>query len=223
MTTELRPSIVVVGKMNPAIHHPMWYQAIGAVDDATAAKAIRLPGVVVTSEVAQLQLDRLQIQCLRDRWSVDAATENEEQRAFSVTSKVFEALEHTPVTAFGLNFTADRTLEDQTPASVASKKLAGLDVGPANSTAEFESLTLRFALDDLRETEGCWATRLFRSQISLIQGPKLILRVAVNVHHEIKLRGEFGRFDLSRLLMDGSIVRSTVASYADSVFQRIED
>src|ERR1700723_932205 len=49
-------SIVVVGNMNPAIHHPGWYKAIGAMSDEEVELALApLPGPSAPTSGAERQ------------------------------------------------------------------------------------------------------------------------------------------------------------------------
>lgn len=208
--------------MNPAIHHPSWYQAIGAADDASAQKAASQPDMIVLQQLARIRLGPLDIQCLPEQWRVSSASERDEGAAIELTVKVFEALNHTPVHAFGLNYIAQNVLEHATPQSLASH-FAGSPLSPQldSRAAEFESVTLGYELDALPEIDGCSAERRFRSHVSILTKPKRILRIAINVHHNIASRNGFARFDLGRFLRDAVSVRPMVQSHIDAILQRV--
>ena len=60
-------SIVIVGSMNPRIHHPAWYEAVKilSAEEASAASL-----VACTPMASQFQLPGLNIICLQDRWEI---------------------------------------------------------------------------------------------------------------------------------------------------------
>lgn len=94
-------TIVVVGHMNPAIHHPGWYQSVGLFSEAEAKTAVgMLSGV--SSELAQFRLDEIELLCLLDRWQLSAPAKCGE-RVLDLAAQTFKRLSETPVRAFGIN------------------------------------------------------------------------------------------------------------------------
>lgn len=103
--TDLTPEIeeavaVVIGNFNPAIFHPAWLAAQGIVGREEADKAKVL---LVNPALTSLVVGTIRIEVTPDR--LDARTSDTSSyvvvRDFVVS--VLAVLEHTPVTAFGIN------------------------------------------------------------------------------------------------------------------------
>src|SRR5712692_7798773 len=115
-------SIVVAGSMNPAIHHPAWYKAIGALSDEelqTTGAVVHVGSVppaqfsagaaICTPAISQFTAGRIRIACIVGQtWTIVTTDQNLWARIRDVAISVFEALGHTPVSAYGLNFTFHR-------------------------------------------------------------------------------------------------------------------
>jgi len=130
-------SIVVVGNMNPAIHHPRWYKDVGILDEKEVKEAeeppptrsdtpdaVHVTGVpmVVSTYAAQFTTRALRIVCAPQSWSVLTIDENKLEKCLSVASRVFQKLDSTPVSAYGFNFNHHR----QTSMPAVSHDLAEL-------------------------------------------------------------------------------------------------
>lgn len=102
-------SIVIAGEMNPAIHHPAWYQRLGLVSDADLQHAIASEGFVCTPVVAQFDLPSMGVVCHPDRWEIATQDPDELVRALSIAIAVYEALPHTPIEGFAFDFSFHRT------------------------------------------------------------------------------------------------------------------
>lgn len=97
-------SIVVTGHMNPAIHHPAWYRQLGVLTDAEVAESIGNEGFVVLPQLAQFIVGSITIACIPQRWDIRTTDEEQLDRILDIAIKTHKALDHTPVSAFGLNF-----------------------------------------------------------------------------------------------------------------------
>lgn len=111
-------SIVVIGAMNPAIHHPAWYQSIGLISEDECSSAVgtskrRQTGTVLsysteeavcTPVFSQFTAGPIRVACIPENWSVTTIERGMLNRAEHICLKVFEALKHTPVSSFALNF-----------------------------------------------------------------------------------------------------------------------
>ncbi len=108
MSEEIAPhlvSIVVVGGMNPRLHHPAWYQAIGAIDSDEMDEAVAFDQTVVTPQASQLQFSGITVVCVPERWEVRSSIASNKLRMHGLMLKVFDDnLHHTPVSAVGFNF-----------------------------------------------------------------------------------------------------------------------
>jgi hypothetical protein len=97
-------SIVVVGPMNPRLHHPYWYEQIGAITEAERVESLN--GEVVVLPMAgkfDVPSAGFGVTCQTDRWDIHTTVESAKNRLVEVASKVFEKLHETPVMAVGLN------------------------------------------------------------------------------------------------------------------------
>jgi hypothetical protein len=96
-------SIVVVGRMNPAIHHPVWYHATNKLVDETEFAAAMDGGVVIcTPEVSRFSFNEVAVLCVSNSWRV--TTLGDPERAVILASRLFEALQHAPISRYGVNF-----------------------------------------------------------------------------------------------------------------------
>jgi hypothetical protein len=212
-------SIAVAGAMNPAIHHPTWYKIIGAlseseVAEAMAQKAPPLPGpgqgyATITSAVtmfmpgfAQFTAGKVRITCVEQSWTIWTHDRALLSRCCEIASSVFEALEHTPVTAYGLNFIYHRQtaigavavrlaeILDASQLGLQLKQVAGTRSAKVGYTFSEKGRALNVNVE--QSTRG--ADTLF---------------VSINAHHPIvaeEVGG--GLFDLGALLR-GSIRRDS--------------
>lgn len=96
-------SIVVIGAMNPRLHHPLWYQGLGLISDEETQAALSSPSLVVTSGFAQMGVPSFTIACQETRWEIRTADPSQRARMLEIADKVFKRLNETPVTLFGLN------------------------------------------------------------------------------------------------------------------------
>ncbi len=93
--------IVLLGDFNPAIFSPRWFSSNGLIRE-TAADGADLR--VVHQEVADFTADWLRIQVTRDRFAA-ASLQAPFARLRDLVHGVFgECLYHTPVRAFGINY-----------------------------------------------------------------------------------------------------------------------
>ena len=221
MTTELQHNIVVAGHMNPAIHHPAWYRELGLISPTEAEKAQERPDLVVSPHLARVVMGPLTVQCLPETWRVSVTSPEDEDRALDLAIRTFGRLDETPIQAFGMNYQAGKMLRTATQLSLAAYlKEAPYSIPVSESAPGLESLTLTYAMDPLRESQGFRAERTFRSGVTIQQIPNGIrFQLSINVHHQ--LVGE-GHFDLGEFLHQGALVRSVVQAHVDAIFDRVD-
>jgi hypothetical protein len=130
-------AVVVVGAMNPLIHHPAWYQFIGALSQAEADVALKNPQMICAQPVSQIPTGNLVLMCQLQRWAAQTSDPATEPRLVPIAQKVFGALEHTPVSAFGFSFNFVRTTKLASVDAFLGKLLGdvplGLGVGTSGS------------------------------------------------------------------------------------------
>src|SRR5687767_7777928 len=95
-----RPSIVILGSLNPQIFQPEWFARMELIRPIEA-EAARIEAV--TSEVTVFHADWFHLQVTRDRFGVTASDGRFEQPLRDLVLGTFTLLRHTPVTAIGLN------------------------------------------------------------------------------------------------------------------------
>lgn len=96
-------SIVVIGSLNPAIFQPAWLRQYKVIGEAESEKAENATEVeVIHPELSILNLRNMKLIVDPNRFSL-TVLEAPFERGFDFAVAVFKLLEHTPVTAIGLN------------------------------------------------------------------------------------------------------------------------
>lgn len=142
-------AIVLIGAMNPRIHHPAWYQTVGLLDKDEAEAAMKLPLTLTTPMLAQLQTPKLLINCQDNRWEIRTVELDQVQRIQDITCKVFdELLVHTPIAAAGFNFTTYNETACKDVGMYLSAAAVKSGIGLKGDNAVAAELTLRRRFDD---------------------------------------------------------------------------
>jgi hypothetical protein len=93
-------SIVILGAMNPAIFHPFWFAANKLIRETEASEADIL---IASKEVSDFRLDWLHVQVVSDRFLAEVNDAANHGPLRDLVTGTFTLLEHTPLTAMGLN------------------------------------------------------------------------------------------------------------------------
>lgn len=142
-------AIVILGGMNPRIHHPAWYQLVGLIDNDEAEQATKLPSIVLTQFMAQFDTPELVIVCQDNRWEIRTSNAAKIERIKFIASKLFdEVLPHTPISAAGFNFTYKRQARKQDVGKVLADVVIGSPLGLKPDHQVAAELILRRAFDD---------------------------------------------------------------------------
>jgi hypothetical protein len=102
-TLELEgASIVILGSFNPVIFHPSWLLANGLIskDDSEDTEVKQIHPAISSMFVGKW----LNLEVMRERFSVICSEPPSFQRMRDLVLGVLSLLEHTPVTAIGMNF-----------------------------------------------------------------------------------------------------------------------
>jgi len=208
---SLRYSVVVLGAMNPAIHHPQWYEAVGMLSAAEAQEAMRGGALAVAPQLAQFQFAGFQIQCLPGRWQIEAAGSQQRNRVIDLAALTFQRLGETPINAYGLNARFD--------VSTGAKNAFGglttqfteepLDLSFDGIPPDFESLEVSYTLPTIKLEGQPDVERRLKATIGRAPHRPDAVVVNFNAHHEIIMRTEFAHFDLDRLLRASADVFET--------------
>lgn len=123
-------SIVVVGPMNPRLHHPQWYELIGAITEAERLEALG-GEIVLIPMVGKFEVPSagLTIVCQPDRWEIQTTSKDHQSRAASIADRVFAKLNETPVRAFGLNTHLHRPTTVSSVKARLAERLSNLNLG----------------------------------------------------------------------------------------------
>src|SRR5437773_3339894 len=96
-------TLLIVGNMNPAIHHPSWYQMTGVMHAEEAEFAQAKP-MVCTPALSQFGIKDLEILCDAQRWGATTRDASQIDRIRQIASKTFDLLTQTPLSSYSLIF-----------------------------------------------------------------------------------------------------------------------
>lgn len=101
-------TIVVVGNFNPAIFHPAWLAKNNLIREEEAQSA---DVALVSGEATIFDADWLKLQVTQERFIASTRDPSKYRPLRDLVLSVFKLLEHTPVTAVGLNTDAHYKLD----------------------------------------------------------------------------------------------------------------
>ncbi|MCG8425060.1 MAG: hypothetical protein MJE77_44835 [Proteobacteria bacterium] len=183
-------SVVLLGAMNPALHHPTWYKAVGVLDDAQEREALAAEFVFLP-QLAQFHTADLQFFCDPQRWQLATANIGNVDKVVSITEVSFdEKLTETPLRAYGLNFNFHEETKCSSVGVALSKMVASLPLG-FSPTAE-TSAQLAF-------TEPVDGGRLRCNVEPSVHGPNFVF-VGFNAHYELGTAAEPQQISMKALL-----------------------
>jgi hypothetical protein len=93
-------SIVALGSFNPAIFQPLWFSGNGLIPNEEAKNA---KVNIIHNDVSVFATEWFSIQVTGDRYVVETKDPTKYQPLKDLALGTFNVLEHTPITAFGLN------------------------------------------------------------------------------------------------------------------------
>jgi hypothetical protein len=181
-------SIVIIGAMNPSIHHPSWYRLVGILappEAETAAKA-----AVCTPFGSQFQVGDLLVKCEPGRWLIQTGNPAALDRMVAIAAATFDHLPETPVGAYGLNFLFVRGTKLADIGKALAKAVNSLALGLWLEAAATVTFSVRIP------TEG----RMVQQDVAAVGGQPSHVSVSHNMHYTIQ-EGE-GRFDLGGRLRE---------------------
>ncbi len=190
-------SIVVLGAMNPAIHHPAWYRLTNILTEGESERAEAGGTVVVTQQISQFSGDSFTIVCEPARWQVQTREETQLERLKEITERTFEKLDQTPLSAFGFNFTYHRATSLPHVNTTLANLIEELPLGLTPNRAERRAAKISYST----ASDG----RVLTTAIEPSSKGEGLVYVAINAEHRIPLPqkpGEFQHFDLTPLLRE---------------------
>lgn len=181
-------SIVVLGDMNPKIHHPAWYAQIELLTDDEQHSA---DNVLCTPPFAQFNTAAFAIQCTADRWETQTRTLDSLDRLLDVTVSVFETLDQTPVRSFGFNFNFHRLAAVPDVAEYLGNRVASLELGMVTDGTLSAQIKVHRSLP--------------KRHLNIMLQPSntglQTIHVGLNFHYNInEIVEHAGHFELSQLL-----------------------
>lgn len=183
------PSIVLVGRFNPAIFQPAWMAANSLIrhEEATAAK-----GFIVVPELLTFRTAWLRIQVTDERFQAWCLEGGHEGPVRDLVLGIFALLEHTPFEQMGLNYIAHQALESEREYETIERRL--------NESSAFEGLlgqrSLRTLVVNGSSSHASDARMQIKVEPSVRVRPGLF--VATNEHYDQRGSG----IDAGRRLMD---------------------
>ena len=178
--------------MNPSIHHPRWYEMTKIFEEAEVSEAEK--GTLICSPaISRFSTGRFNITCQVERWDVEATDPSLFSKGIEIASKTFEKLEHTPITAYGLNFAYHRGTAVSDVARFLASRLEGARLGFARLETETSSATIVYRRSKDEHVMTVTVEASLRDARSVF--------VSINCHHPIR---EKGYFDLSRYLRESA-------------------
>jgi hypothetical protein len=156
-------SVVILGSMNPRIHHPKWYQLAGIFTEADVESAIKTYPVVCTPSFSQFCVDGLVIKCLPERWDITTQKAADVDRIREIAEKIFDdLLPHTPVNIIALNFDYVRQASGENATGFMTAILNGAAAKIGLPSAEGGDLILKRRIETIADAQGL-ATIAIRS------------------------------------------------------------
>ncbi len=186
-------SIVVVGALNPRIHHPSWYRYNKLISQKEERSALQSEQSVCTPVFSQFAVPDLAVVCDQSRWEIRTEDDGEETiaRLPAIAAGVFGLLAQTPVGAFGFNIQAHLPTNLGNVQEHLAQLVLGLGIGIESAGVSAAELKLKRALQD----------RVNNIQVQPSVRGKHLVFVAINSHREIDAEaGEL--FDLGRLIQE---------------------
>lgn len=122
-------TVVLVGAMNPALHHPAWYRSFGTLSDNEQQQAISRDFVFLP-QLAQFRTETLHFYCDMQKWQLGTNIKSSIERVVTLTEDCFDKkLTETPLGSYGLNFNFYKKTECSNVGETLSKMLMKLPFG----------------------------------------------------------------------------------------------
>lgn len=185
-------SVVLLGTMNPAIHHPSWYRLTGLCDANAMKLAEEDEQIALTRDFARFRTPDFEIACLRDTWTITSRQEDALSRIIEIALGTFDGkLPETPITAFGFNFKYQAKVQIPDVKGYLSECLGRIPIGLKGLGVTSAAFTSKKETDD----------RVLNIRIEpSINFPDAVF-VALNFHHQLAVPEEPRHFKLEPLVV----------------------
>jgi len=196
-------SVVILGAMNPQLHHPSFYRHVDIIDDEEEARAVASVDLVCSRQVAQLNVKGARIICMPDRYQVASPSAELASEVMDIAASAMDALPHTPTSTFGFNFDRVRTTGLTNVGARFSELASALPLGQpreASAMASFKYVTV----SELQE-----ATQRLTLILEPVADDPHAVHVKCNFNYEVKpVKGLYDLGALIRRLFPTDMVRS---------------
>ncbi|MGB8494657.1 MAG: hypothetical protein WCE53_09690 [Candidatus Acidiferrum sp.] len=178
---ELKPtieggSIILLGSFNPKIFQPEWFVRQGLLSEAEIAEAnIK----IIHPQVSEFETEHFQIQVIAQRFSAVSQKSTNPVPLRDLVRGTFLILEHTPVTAMGLNCMMHYPMESEERWHRVGDKLA-----PKEGWNEILPRRVGLASLSLLTEKDPATGAVFRVRIEPSVQVKYGVYIEVNEHHQ---------------------------------------
>lgn len=182
-------AIVLTGEFNPSIFHPAWLSQneLVATEEAEDAEDI-----ICTNEVSSFVLDGVHFQVERHRFGLTAKDESKAPWIRDLTDAVFSLLEHTPLTAMGLNLNVRYALED-----MHSWHKIGHTLAPKDCWKDILEDPGMLSISVRGKRNNCSADRI-DFNVQPVPSPINGILIGVNQHYDLKTDKQTSVYDRNR-------------------------
>jgi hypothetical protein len=197
-------SIVVLGAMNPRLHHPQWYREIGAIDETELQSALS-ETMNVTPTFTQFQFGNppIVISSQADFWQIQLTEEKLWPRMVEMASIVFAKLDETPVSAFALNTQLHRDTSATDVKALIARVLVNLNFGLPTGKSEGADMTVNAIEDDYTVAMSVQASLLSERAVFVFYQSQYPTSAAARRHFELG--------SLLKARVDGYLAKSRTA------------
>src|SRR5438876_11097010 len=126
--------IVILGTMNPRLHHPLWYKAIGLLNEDELRASVSAP-LTCSQEGSVFHVLGIQISCAPDRWDIATNLVALRPRILGIAKEVFTRLHETPIPLFAFNNDFIMSAGHRNVLETLIETVARTGIAPPNETA----------------------------------------------------------------------------------------
>ncbi len=105
-------NILVLGSFNPTIFHPLWFKQHNLISNSDLIFTEEKSSVkLLHPQITQFTLSWCEIEIQTNRFLIQTTQEAYFEQLFDLAIGVFTLLQHTPITAVGINYLTNQSLD----------------------------------------------------------------------------------------------------------------